>query len=353
MNKYSSFYLNEIFSGIQKYAYVGQGAVNATADVAEAIAPGAVSQTVTSKLMPKGFPAAGFKGLGAGLAATVGLEAITPEFKNDSYWGQVGNELRSFGVSTGGSAAGAAAVSGGAAALPGAIQGAAFDVGNKLWRVGKGLNSLFNPYSEHNKSLAEGKERNDRLDKQNRERMANRKPKPPAATAPVGPQTLPPKPPVGVPPTTPATAAPINQPVSNTNSVPPVSVPPVAPVAVAPPVTAPLPASSPVSVPSSAAAPPAQQPASNSFLPQVNPQAPQPKTVAQPPVSASNPQKFNVVKTPHGTAVGGNVFDKLRAEGKVPQDFQLTKAMRTGEEALPPEIQRAKDEFLRSAKATS
>ncbi len=52
-------------------------------------------------------------------------------------------------------------------------------------------------------------------------------------------------------------------------------------------------------------------------------------------------------------AVGGNVFDKLRAEGKVPQDFQLTKAMRTGEEALPPEIQKAKDEFLRSAKATS
>lgn len=52
-------------------------------------------------------------------------------------------------------------------------------------------------------------------------------------------------------------------------------------------------------------------------------------------------------------AVGGSVFDKLKAEGKVPKDFQLTKAMRTGEEALPPEIQKAKDEFLRSAKATS
>jgi len=49
-------------------------------------------------------------------------------------------------------------------------------------------------------------------------------------------------------------------------------------------------------------------------------------------------------------AVGGNVFDKLRAEGKIPKDFQLTKAMRTGEEALPPEIQSAKDEFLQGVK---
>lgn len=251
MHKYSSFYLSEIFSDIQKYAYAGQGAVNATADVAETIAPGAVSQTAASKLMPKGLPAGGVKGLGAGLAATVGLDAITPEFKNDSYWGQVGNELRSFGVSAGGSAAGAAAVSGGAAALPGAIQGAAFDVGNKLWRAGKGLNSLFNPYSEHNKSLAESKEINARLDKQNRERMANRKPKPPATTVPVGSQALPPKPSVGVPATTPATTASIPQTVANTNPIAQAAVPPAPPVAVAPPVTP-------------------QQPVANSFLPAVN-----------------------------------------------------------------------------------
>ena len=507
MHKYSSFYLSEVFKGIQKNAYIGQGAVNAGADIAAAVAPGAATQAAVSKYIPKGIPAGGLKGLGAGLVATTALDAVAPKFNNDSYWGQVGNELRSFGVNTAGSAAGAAAVTGGAAALPGAIQGAAFDVGNKLWRVGSGLNSLFNPYSEHNKSIAEGKERNDRLDKQYRERMANRKPKPPATTAPVGPQTLPPKPPVGVPATTPATAAPIAQPVASTNSVAPASVPPpapaippvapVAPVAVPPPVTTPLPESSPVSVPSPVAAPsapsnnltpkqrmdkatvarvksqrdraleyagldpkappqqfsgfvppaqqqpaqqqPAQQPApatppvapaavpppvttplpasspvsvpapltspsnnltpkqrmdkitvdrsraqrdkaleyagldpkappqqfsgfapptqqpteTNSFLPQSNPQVPQPKPVAQPPTGASNPQKFNVVKTPHGTVVGGNVFDKLKAEGKVPKDFQLTKAMRTGEEALPPEIQKAKDEFLRSAKATS
>lgn len=409
MHKYSSFYLSQVFSGIQKYAYAAQGAVNATADAAEAIAPAVAAY----KLIPKGFPAGGVKGLGAGIAATTGLEAITPKFNDDSYLGQVGNELRSFGVSTGGAAAGAAAVSGGAAALPGAIQGAAYDVGNKLWRVGKGLNSLFNPYSEHNKSIAEGKERNDRLDKQYRERMANRKPKPPATTAPVGPQTLPPKPPVGVPATTPATAAPIAQPVASTNSVAPASVPPpapaippvapaippVAPVAVPSPTTPPLPASSPVSAPSpvvpppnnltpkqrmdkatvarvksqrdraleyagldpkappqqfSGFAPPTQQPTeTNSFLPQSNPQVPQPKPVAQPPTGASNPQKFNVVKTPHGTVVGGNVFDKLRADGKIPQDFQLTKEMRVGQQALPPEIQKAKDEFLRNAKATS
>jgi hypothetical protein len=62
---------------------------------------------------------------------------------------------------------------------------------------------------------------------------------------------------------------------------------------------------------------------------------------------------FKVGNTHVKIAVGGSVFDKLKAEGKVPKDFQLTKAMRTGEEALPPEIQKAKDEFLRSAKATS
>ena len=56
----------------------------------------------------------------------------------------------------------------------------------------------------------------------------------------------------------------------------------------------------------------------------------------------SNQKEFDVAK-----------LEKLKAEGKVPKDFQLTKAMRTGEEALPPEIQKAKDEFLRSAKATS
>lgn len=402
MHKYSSLYLSEVFNGIQKNAYTGQGAVNAGAEIAGNVAPGAAAQIAASKYIPKGIPAGGIKGLGAGLVATTALDAAVPEFKNDSYWGQVGNELRSYGVNAAGSAAGAAATTGGVGALPGAIQGAAFDLGSKLWRTGKGLNELFNPYSEHNKSLAEGKERNDRLDKQNRERMANMKPKPPAAAVSVGPQILPAKPSISVPATTPPTAAPIAKPAASTNYVPPAAP---APVTVAPPITTPLPASSPVSVPSPAAAPsapsnnltpkqimdkatvarvkaqrdnaleyagldpkvppqqfsgfvppeqqPAQQPASNSFLPQVNSQAPQPKPVAQPPASASNPPKFNVVKTPHGTVVGGNVFDKLKAEGKVPQDFQLTKAMRTGEEALPPEIQKAKDEFLRNAKNTT
>ena len=49
-------------------------------------------------------------------------------------------------------------------------------------------------------------------------------------------------------------------------------------------------------------------------------------------------------------AVGGNVFDKLKADGKIPKDFQLTKAMGIGEEALPPEIQAAKNEFLQDVK---
>ena len=62
---------------------------------------------------------------------------------------------------------------------------------------------------------------------------------------------------------------------------------------------------------------------------------------------------FKVGTTHVKIAVGGNVFDKLRADGKIPQDFQLTKEMRVGQQALPPEIQKAKDEFLRNAKATS
>ena len=450
MHKYSSFYLSEVLNGIHKNAYIGQGAVNAGADIAGAVAPGAAAQIAASKYIPKGIPAGGFKGLGAGLVATTALDTIAPKFNNDSYWGQVGNELRSFGVNTAGASAGAAAVTGGAAALPGAIQGAAFDVGNKLWRVGSGLNSLFNPYSEHNKSIAEGKERNARLDKQYQERMANRKPKPPAATpiaqpvanmgsvSPPAPPIQPTEPPITAPDPTPSippvaantgsiapaatpTALPAATPVAvappattplpaaspvsapSPDATPSNNLPPASPVAVPPPVTTTPPASSPVSVPTpltspsnnltpkqrmdkitvdrnraqrdkaleyagldpksppkqfSGFVPPAQQPAqqpaaTNSFLPRVNSQAPQPKPVAQPPAGASNPQKFNVVKTPHGTAVGGNVFDKLKAEGKVPKDFQLTKAMRTGEEALPPEIQKAKDEFLRSAKATS
>ncbi len=451
MHKYSSFYLSEVLNGIHKNAYIGQGAVNAGADIAGAVAPGAAAQIAASKYIPKGIPAGGFKGLGAGLVATTALDTIAPKFNNDSYWGQVGNELRSFGVNTAGSSAGAAAVTGGAAALPGAIQGAAFDVGNKLWRVGSGLNSLFNPYSEHNKSIAEGKERNARLDKQYQERMANRKPKPPAATAIAQPvantgSVSPPAPPISPmqPPITAPDPAPSIPPVAaNTGSIAPAATPtalPAAtPVAVAPPATTPLPASSPVSVPSPVAppsnnlpptspvavplpvttappvsspvsvptpltppsnnltpkqrmdkitvdrsraqrdkaleyagldpksppkqfsgfVPPAQQPpaqqpaATNSFLPQSNPQVSQPKPGAQQPTGALSAQKFNVVKTPHGTVVGGNVFDKLRAEGKVPKDFQLTKAMRTGEEALPPEIQKAKDEFLRNAKNTT
>jgi len=423
--------LSEVLNGIHKNAYIGQGAVNAGADIAGAVAPGAAAQIAASKYIPKGIPAGGFKGLGAGLVATTALDTIAPKFNNDSYWGQVGNELRSFGVNTAGSSAGAAAVTGGAAALPGAIQGAAFDVGNKLWRVGSGLNSLFNPYSEHNKSIAEGKERNARLDKQYQERMANRKPKPPAATpiaqpvanmgsvSPPAPPIQPTEPPITAPDPTPS----IPPVAANTGSIAPAATPtalPAAtPVAVAPPATTPLPASSPVSVPSPVAppsnnltpkqrmdkitvdrsraqrdkaleyagldpksppkqfsgfVPPAQQPpaqqppaqqppaqqppaqqpaATNSFLPQSNPQVSQPKPGAQQPTGALSAQKFNVVKTPHGTVVGGNVFDKLRAEGKVPQDFQLTKAMRTGEEALPPEIQKAKDEFLRNAKNTT
>lgn len=143
MNKYSSLYLSEVFNGIQKLAYTGKDVANGIADVAGQVAPGAISQSATSKFIPKGIPAGGLKGLGAGLVATTGLDAITPEFNNDSYWGQVGNELRSFGVNTAGSAAGAAAVTGGAAALPGAVwSAAATHVAGQLWNAGSGTNDL-------------------------------------------------------------------------------------------------------------------------------------------------------------------------------------------------------------------
>jgi hypothetical protein len=57
-----------------------------------------------------------------------------------------------------------------------------------------------------------------------------------------------------------------------------------------------------------------------------------------------------VVAGPTGkaVAVGGStgIIDKMKAEGRIPQDFQLTPGMRVGEEALPPEIQAAKKEYM-------
>ena len=356
MNKYSSLYLSEVFNGIQKLAYAGQ-------EIVEGLVPGAVSQTVATKLIPKTFPAGGFKGVGAGLVATTGLDAITPEFSNDSYLGQVGNELRSFGVNTTGAAAGAAAVTGGAAALPGAIQGAAFDVGNKLWRAGKGLNELFNPYSELNTSRRD----TERISKDMAQRFSQRNNKgaPARTPVPITPATTPVAASVPPPPVPPQTQTVAPSPPTTVNSSTGLTPQQIVDKATVDRVKAQRdkayqysgvdPQKAPQNF--SGVVPPQQQTAS--------PVPPQPQAVAQakpatpakPAIQAPTPaaaKNLNVTKGQYGTAVGGgSLMDKLKADGKVPKDFQLTKAMRTGEEALPPEIQKAKDEFLRSSKATS
>ena len=106
-------------------------------------------------------------------------------------------------------------------------------------------------------------------------------------------------------------------------------------------------------------------PSTTTVAPIATPTPPQPQAVAQakpatpakPAIQAPTPaaaKNLNVTKGQYGTAVGGgSLMDKLKADGKIPQDFQLTKEMRVGQQALPPEIQKAKDEFLRSSKATS
>ncbi len=379
MNKYSSLYLSEVFNGIQKNAFSwGQNVIKPVSDVADQVAPGAVSQSATSKFIPKGIPAGGIKGLGAGLAATTALDSVTPEFKNDSYWGQVGNELRSFGVNTAGSAAGAAAVTGGAAALPGAIQGAAFDVGSKLWRAGKGLNELFNPYSELNTSRRD----TERISKEMAQRFSQRNNKVTPASTPVRGSSL--------------GAGKSKQLQQNRESLEKITAPATPPISPATPTPSTTSTGltpqqkldkatvarvraqrdkayeyagvNPQNPPKnfSGVVPPQQQTTSAPVPPPATPAPPQSQTLAQatpaatsakPAIQAPTPaaaKNLNVIKGQYGTAVGGgSLMDKLKADGKIPQDFQLTKEMRIGQQALPPEIQKAKDEFLRSSKATS
>jgi hypothetical protein len=95
----------------------------------------------------------------------MGANALIPKFNEDTYLGQVGNELRSLAIDTGASAAGTGALTKGVGAIPGAIFGAGMNAANKIWRVGTGLNELLNPNSEHNKYLRESKEVTDRLEK--------------------------------------------------------------------------------------------------------------------------------------------------------------------------------------------
>jgi hypothetical protein len=59
--------------------------------------------------------------------------------------------------------------------------------------------------------------------------------------------------------------------------------------------------------------------------------------------------KANVVTNPAGKTVGVggvSVIDQLKASGRIPQDFQMTSKMRTGEEALPANVMTARNEFL-------
>jgi len=121
-----------------------------------------------SRLMMKGVPtknlvAGGLAGAGIGLAA----DAAIPQFSGGDYLSEVGNQLRSFGIDTASSAAGAGLASGGAGLLPGAVWGAGSNLVGKLIDVGTGLNELYNPYSETNTLQAETNERNKRLDAQN------------------------------------------------------------------------------------------------------------------------------------------------------------------------------------------
>jgi hypothetical protein len=121
-----------------------------------------------SRLMMKGVPAknlvaGGLAGAGIGLAA----DAVTPQFSGGGYWSEVGNQLRSYGIDTASSAAGAGIATGGAGLLPGAVWGAGSNLVGKLVDVGTGLNELYNPKSELNQGVAETRERNNRLDAQN------------------------------------------------------------------------------------------------------------------------------------------------------------------------------------------
>jgi hypothetical protein len=274
-------------------------------------APSTAGPSLWSKMNPSMTIGKAVKGGVGGLAASVVADAVVPKFEGGGYWSEVGNELRSFGLETAAGAAGGAAMSGGAGTLPGAIWGAGANAAGKLWNLGVGINELVNPYSDTNKWIAESR------------KVTVGKPKyskvPPATS----------KPPV-------STATQIQPPVAPPPVAAPVAPPPVAAPVAPPPVAAPVappPVAAPVTPPPVAA-----------------PVAPSP--VTQEPTT-SNSNNLTVMKTPHGAIVRGNVFDKLKADGKIPKDFQLTNEMRVGEQPLPPEIQKAKQEFLNSVKATS
>jgi len=315
----------------------------------------------------------GLIGEGVNLAA----DAVIPKFKDDSYLGQVGNELRDFALETGSGAVGSGAVSGGAAAIPGAVWGAGQNAVGKIWRTGAGLNELFNPYSELNTSSRD----TERISKDMAQRFSQRNNK----VAPViNPTTSTPIP-ISPAAPNPAPVSPEVTPVSP-QSTPVVSTP-VSPITAtstpafkshagvnivnAMPTQADRDAamskgiaidnkldsiyqdikrqreSSGVTAAATNNSPVSEQ----SPVPPVS-QPPQPAAVAtqapQPPPSQDN--KLKSTNTPHGVVVGGNLFDKLKAEGKIPNNFQPTKAMRLGEEPLPPEIQKARDQFVSSVK---
>jgi hypothetical protein len=215
MNKYASEYFNSLFSKIArqfspevlepKRRAMGDPSIGAPTAVqtqnpltparnaltAPSIKPNGAGVAVPpvsgsvaspsnwSRLMMKGVPtknlvSGGLAGAGIGLAA----DAAIPQFSGGDYLSEVGNQLRSFGIDTASSAAGAGIASGGAGLLPGAIWGAGTNAAGKLMEVGYGLNELYNPNSQLNRDKAESDERNKRLDAQN---ALRKNPMPPVA----------------------------------------------------------------------------------------------------------------------------------------------------------------------------
>ncbi len=90
--------------------------------------------------------------LGAGMAIE-GANQVIPHYQGDSYWGQVGNELRDQAVHTG-----AGAASGG---LLGAVVGAGAGLANKVYRLGTTAKELY----DTNKETARINAENARLEK--------------------------------------------------------------------------------------------------------------------------------------------------------------------------------------------
>jgi TP901 family phage tail tape measure protein len=83
-----------------------------------------------------------FKGGAVGMATQTAGEKFIPKADEDTYIGQVLNELRSFGIATGSGAAAGAAGTGGAGTILGAVSGAATDTFSKLWRLGSSTAEL-------------------------------------------------------------------------------------------------------------------------------------------------------------------------------------------------------------------